>query len=202
VQTGAFHTPLGRFGTVRNQAALDYECFSMLALGTKCAVGDHLPSGWTPEPAYIWRIGRTYRSVREKEPWCEGAKAVAEIGSLLCSPAARANDSDVGVTACSRKSTSSFDFIDGGLRFSRYRLLVLPDQHRLNAKLRATSSRVFGERWCAAAEIQNRAWTRREKFRAAGPGLVYEGPLKHEIAILEALESARDGIPEIGPRNV
>jgi hypothetical protein len=82
---------------VRNQAALDYECFSMLAQATMCSVGDHLhPSGQLNKVTYE-RIGGTFQSVAEKEPWCQGAKAVTEIGSLITNSSVDGVDSDLGV---------------------------------------------------------------------------------------------------------
>ena len=51
--TGSFHRSWGDFGTVRNQAALDYECFSMLAQANQCAIGDHLhPRGRLEKAVY------------------------------------------------------------------------------------------------------------------------------------------------------
>src|ERR1700691_3609946 len=80
--TGRFHRSWGDFGTIRNQAALDYECFRMLAYAGKCSIGDQLhPRGRLVKAVYE-RIGSTYASVKLKEPWCIGAKAVSEIGSL------------------------------------------------------------------------------------------------------------------------
>jgi alpha-L-fucosidase len=38
--TGKFHTSWGDFGSYKNQAALEFECFHMLALGAKCSIGD------------------------------------------------------------------------------------------------------------------------------------------------------------------
>jgi hypothetical protein len=195
--TGAFHRSWGDFGTVRNQAALDYECFSMLAQGTKCAVGDHLHPDGRLNPRTYERIGRTYRSVREKEPWCEGAKAVAEIGSLLCLAGPRANDSDVGVTRMLTQEHQQFDFIDGDCDFSRYRLLVLPDQHRLNAKLRNKLSAYLASGGALLLSHESGVDEKGEGFALPDLGLEYEGPWKHESQYIEALESARDGIPEM-----
>ena len=45
-QTGKFHTMWGDFHSYKNQAALEFECFHMLAMGAKCLIGDQLnPDG-------------------------------------------------------------------------------------------------------------------------------------------------------------
>jgi hypothetical protein len=41
--TGKFHTSWGDFGSYKNPAALQFECFQMVALGAVCSVGDQLP---------------------------------------------------------------------------------------------------------------------------------------------------------------
>ena len=67
--TGRFHRTWGDFGTIRNAAALDYECFRMLAHAGKCCIGDQLHPRGRLVGAVYERIGKTYASVREKEPW-------------------------------------------------------------------------------------------------------------------------------------
>jgi hypothetical protein len=78
--TGSFHRSWGDFGSVRNQVALDYECFRMLAGGNQCCTGEHLHPRGKLNPVVYERIGRTYRSVAEKEPWCQNAKPLTEVG--------------------------------------------------------------------------------------------------------------------------
>ena len=40
--TGKFHTSWGDFHSFKNAAALQFECFTMLALNAKCSIGDQL----------------------------------------------------------------------------------------------------------------------------------------------------------------
>jgi hypothetical protein len=133
-----FHRTWGDFGTLRNQAALDYECFRMLAQAGKCSIGDQMhPRGRLLKPVYS-RIGHTYKSVAEKEPWCVGAHAVTEIGFLSTSttllPGVLAT-SDVGVTNILAELHHQFDVLDRTSDFSRYKVLILPDTHRFDQQL-------------------------------------------------------------------
>ena len=133
--TGAFHRNWGDFGAVRNQAALDYECFRMLAQGCECAVGDHLhPTGRLNRITYE-RIGHAYRSVAEKEPWCKGAKAVTEIGLLRTNIGESASKedggrSDLGTTNMLEQLHHQFDVLDLDSDFNAYKVIILPDFHR------------------------------------------------------------------------
>lgn len=133
-----FHRTWGDFGTLRNQAALDYECFRMLAQAGKCSMGDQMhPRGRLLKPVYN-RIGNTYKGVAEKEPWCVGADAVTEIGFLSTSksllPGSVAT-SDVGVTNMLAELHYQFDVLDRDSDFSQYRVLILPDAYRLDEEL-------------------------------------------------------------------
>jgi hypothetical protein len=192
--TGGFHRSWGDFGTVRNQAALDYECFRMLAQANKCAVGDHMhPSGQLSRRLYE-RIGRTYRSVQEKEPWCTGAKAVTEIGVLLQQRPNRGSESDLGATNILMQLRQQFDMIDRDDDFRRYAVLILPDAHRLDATLKA--------RILAFLDGGGRLVLSHESgLDEAGHefvlplGLTYEGPWKHEAQYLEPLGEFQRGIP-------
>lgn len=136
--TARFHRSWGDFGTIRNQAALDYECFRMLAQAGKCSIGDQLhPRGKLVKPVYE-RIGKTYRSVEEKEPWCREAKAVTEIGVLSTSHFVNSGElthSDKGATSLLAQLHQQFDVLDRESDFSPYRVLILPDYHRLDTLL-------------------------------------------------------------------
>jgi len=195
--TGAFHRSWGDFGTVRNQAALDYECFNMLAQATKCSVGDHLHPRGQLNPRTYERIGRTYRSVKEKEPWCEDAKAVVEIGCLLNPGAARTNESAVGVNGMLTQLHHQFDYIDRESDFSRYRLLILADNQRLDAALGDKLAAYVSSGGALLLSHESGLDESGKEFSLSGMGLDYEGPWKHESQYIEALEDIREGIPEM-----
>ena len=59
--TGRFHTSWGDFHSLKNPAALQFECFQMLALGAKCSVGDQLHPSGRIDPATYDLIGEDDR---------------------------------------------------------------------------------------------------------------------------------------------
>lgn len=141
--TGKFHTTWGEFGGYKHPNALKYECAAMLAFGAKCSVGDQLhPSGKMDESTYKL-IGSAYAEIEAKEPWCIGAENVADIG-LLSSEAVNGEhlaargevSSDIGAGRILLEGHFLFDVLDAEMDFSKYRMLVLPDDIRIDEALK------------------------------------------------------------------
>jgi hypothetical protein len=139
--TGKFHTSWGDFSSLKNQAALEFECFQMLANGAACCVGDQMhPRGLLNGPAYDL-IGKVYASVEAKEPWCVGAQAQAEI-AVFNVEAVSAQEGNVDSANCGAlrmllESHQQFDFVDELVDWSGYRVLVFPDKVRFAPGLAA-----------------------------------------------------------------
>lgn len=138
--TGKFHTYWGDFHSFKNLAALQYECFHMLAQNAKCSIGDQLePNGKISKEVYDL-IGKVYSEIEKKEPWCEDAKAVCEI-AVFTSEEFINYDEDrpfklqpcmIGVTRMLQEASLQFDIIDSTMNFSKYKLLVLPERIPVN----------------------------------------------------------------------
>lgn len=131
--TGKFHRSWGDFHSFKNRAALEFECFQMLALGARCCVGDQLHPRGRLCPVTYRRIGEVYTQVENKEPWCRGAEPVVDIGVLTPEEFSSETGhrafprSGMGVTRLLEEGRHPFDVVDSRADFSRYRLLVLPD---------------------------------------------------------------------------
>ena len=137
--TGKFHTAWGDFHSYKNQAALEFECFRMLALGSKCEIGDQMNPDGTLDLAAYDLIGKVYAEVEKKEAWCKGAQAVTEVGVFTpeaLDPLER--DASLGLEGVTRmliESAHQFDIIDGEADFSNYRVIILPDEISVDKKL-------------------------------------------------------------------
>ncbi len=126
---GKFHTAWGDFGSLRNEEALEYECFRMIMNGAKCCIGDQLHPRGVLDKAVYQRIGKVYRQIEEREPWCAGSKKLSEIGVLVARNVLQDDSSaDEGVMRMLLELHYCFDFIDCRSDFSRYRLIILPDK--------------------------------------------------------------------------
>lgn len=140
--TGKFHKLWGDFGGFKNQAALEFECFTALAHGAKCCIGDQLhPSGAICKATYDL-IGRVYRQIRDKEPWCDDVEAVSDIGVVTPEPAdgTRHFNLDPAIRGAYRilsEGHHQFDVLDRCSDFAPYRVLVLPDSIGVDDALRS-----------------------------------------------------------------
>lgn len=137
--TGKFHTSWGEFGGYKHPNALRFETALSLAHGAKCSIGDQLhPSGQMDEATYAL-IGAAYAEVEAKEPWCRNTSSVADI-AVLSLEAAReacpdtlqqdqqASLADAGAVRILTEGHYLYDIVDVDADFSRYKVLVLPDE--------------------------------------------------------------------------
>ena len=138
--TSRFHTEWGDFHAYRNKAAMEYEVFSMLANGCKCTIGDQMDY-WGKLHSDMYRqIGEVYASVEEKEPWCEGAYPITEIGVFTAEEfyatgkAGEIPGASEGAARMLMELGYQFDFIDSDSEFERYELLLLPDVIPVNER--------------------------------------------------------------------
>ncbi|MBE6614297.1 MAG: beta-galactosidase [Ruminococcaceae bacterium] len=146
--TGKFHTTWGEFGGYKHPMALRYEEALCVANGAKCSIGDQLhPSGYMDEATYAL-IGEAYAEVETKEPWLDNVTSVADI-AILSQDAAIAYYSrsqvvhhhgasgDVGAGRLLLEGKYLFDVIDFEESFDKYKLLILPDNIRLDEAMTA-----------------------------------------------------------------
>lgn len=136
--TGRFSETWGHFNSYKNEAALEYECLLALALGSKCSVGDQLHPRGTLEQATYNLVGPVYRKVRDLEPWCKGAKGVAEIGVYSAESfdesGERLPPPNLGIARMLIEGRHQFDFVDSDTDWSGYKVIVLPDVIKMPPK--------------------------------------------------------------------
>ena len=137
--TAAFHTSWGDFGSFKGDAALEYECFSMLAQGARCSVGDQLHPRGTLDPATYDLIGEVYSRVEAAQPWCEGAEPRTEVGvfhpEAFAAADGKVDSAAAGACLMLEEGRQQFDFIGGDGDLSRYRVIVIPDKIRVGPQL-------------------------------------------------------------------
>ncbi len=130
--TGKFAVSWGHFNSYKPRAALEFECFQMLALGAKCSIGDQLHPSGRLDPATYDLIGSVYAQVEEREEWCAGAEPMSEVGvfnvEVLQPQHVRIPAANLGAYRILQEGRHQFDFIDGESDWSRYRVVILPDE--------------------------------------------------------------------------
>jgi hypothetical protein len=183
--TGRFHTSWGDFHSYKNEAALAFECYHMLALNAKVCVGDQLPPRGVLDPATYDLIGGVYAQVEAKEPWCEGTEQVVDIGVLTpetFDPALHRADVDfrpmMGAVRMLQEGKHQFDVVDAESDFSRYRVLVLPDKVPVDANLSAKVQAFLDAGGALIASFASGMNVEQTKFTldALGVTLIGEGP--------------------------
>jgi len=141
--TGKFHTSWGDFHSFKNPAALQFECFRMLALNARCEIGDQLhPTGKVCRHT-LELIGGVYERVEAAEPWCRHAEAVVDIGLMTPEELTPLGGGDalpratIGAARMLQESQHQFDVIDSQVDLSGYNLVVLPDEMTVTDELAA-----------------------------------------------------------------
>lgn len=139
--TGKFHTGWGEFGGFKHPNALRYECSAMIALGARCSIGDQLHPTGRLDPSTYNLVAASYAEVAAKESWCKGSEPVTEIGVLSSESenphTARMNAPDTGACRVLLEGHHLFALLDREMDFEKFRLLILPDDIRIDAPLQA-----------------------------------------------------------------
>ncbi len=136
--TGKFHTSWGDFQSYKNPAALQYECFRMLALGARCSIGDQLPPDGRLDATTYKLIGGVYGDVATKEPWCADARPLSDIAVFTPEEFAlrrqTADDTEhhmlpsaMGAVRMLEEMQHQFDVVTSATDLSAYKLAILPD---------------------------------------------------------------------------
>lgn len=198
--TGKFHNQWGDFGGYKSQAALEYECFTALANGAKCSVGDQLhPSGAINKATYDL-IGSVYNQIREKEAWCDDAVPVSEIavytpeaiktGHIELDPSTR------GVHRMLTEEHYQFDIIDTENDFNRYKVIILPDKITLDAVLKKKLE-AFIEKGGKVLLSYKSGMDRDEKgFELNGMGVGLVGPSEYSTEFIVAGNEIKQGLKD------
>ena len=144
MMNGKFHTSWGDFGSLRNKAALEYECFRALANGAGVCVGDQLhPCGKLDFTVYR-HIGSVFEQIKAKERYCIGSTKVANVAVfagnyVLESERAgenvsnQTNSVNEGVYRILSELKIPFDFITyQDEKLDDYELIILPDRVTLD----------------------------------------------------------------------
>ena len=128
--TGKFHTSWGDFHSLKNQAALEYECFRMLSYGQAVSIGDQLEPFGQLNPATYKLIGGVYKRIKECEPWARPSAPLAEAALITSENILFEHaipDSIMGAVQMLEELAIQFDIIDTKGEFAQYKLIILPD---------------------------------------------------------------------------
>jgi hypothetical protein len=136
--TARFHKTWGDFGGIKPEPALKYEISQFIAHGANCSIGDQLhPRGVADKAAYDM-IGRVFGHAKACQPWCEGAVAqtdTAILSGLGSGYMQLAGGTREGFTRMFQQFRGQFNMIEPETDFAKYKLVVVPEQTRVDTKL-------------------------------------------------------------------
>lgn len=130
--TGRFYD-WGDFGTLRTDAALEYDLFFGLSNGMRPNVGDHIHPRGDLHEGIFEAVKRIYAKVRRYDPWY--AEAVNPVDAAVVFPEGDSKAALTGAVRMLSELKSQFEVVDFQNNWSRYPLLILPDNILLDKTL-------------------------------------------------------------------
>ena len=137
--TGKFHTAWGDFHSLKNLAALEFECFRMLSFGFAASIGDQLEPCGRLNPATYRLIGQVYRQFAQREAWARPSTPVVEAAVVTPERDDREfeiPESVMGAAQLLEELALQFDIIDPTMELGDYPLVILPDDLIISATFR------------------------------------------------------------------
>jgi hypothetical protein len=200
--TGKFHTSWGDFHSFKNRAALEFECFHMLAVGAKCSIGDQLhPRGHICPHTYEL-IGSVYAQIEQKEPWCARAVPLSEIAVLTPEELLPETFEDnlpppvMGAVRMLQELGMQFDIIDGVDGVKGYKVLIIPDGRRIDAELAAQVDEFVQTGGAVICTGTGGLTPEGTDFALECLGIDYQGPADYSPEFIVPASVLADGLNE------
>ncbi|WP_226035221.1 alpha-amylase family protein [Aquibacillus saliphilus] len=140
--TGKFHTYWGDFHSLKNKAALEFECFNMIASGAGSSIGDQLHPSGKLSPGSYQLIGSVYERISKMEDYCRDSTCLTEIAVLTPEEQTMEKGGNLGVdpsligaVRLLQELSYQFDIIDSNMVFEDYKLIILPDHIQYSKEL-------------------------------------------------------------------
>lgn len=191
--TGRFLASWADFGGLKLPAQLDIECGSIVANGALCDIGDQMPPDGRLDPAVYHVIGKCYSRIEKLEPLLEGATPLVEaaivIDGLPLEDPGRNNPAVTGLVKLGMESHLQFDLVETRQPWEKYRLVILPEDLRLDAVAVAKLEAFVARGGAVLSTHQSgRGWLYRH-------GFFDQGESKFKPAYLLPKEEFTGGIP-------
>ena len=132
--TGRFYN-WGDFGSLRTDAALEYDLFYGLANGMRPNIGDHFIPDGTYHQGIINRLSGVYSKLKQYEEWFDEAKNPVDMALLL--PAMAATPTSKAAVRMLSELNIQFDCIEEENDWDKYKVVVLPDNVIITDNLKA-----------------------------------------------------------------
>lgn len=202
VMTGRFHKSWGDFGGIRTEHSLLFDCYNAIANGGTCSIGDHMHPRGKLEPAVYELIGKVYGQISKMDPWTEGATAQSEIA--IFNPNATSMkkipwfpEYVCGATRMLSELKYQFDVIDEEQDFSKYKVLILPDEVLISDCLKGKLTAFLQNGGSLVSSAFSGLDIAQEKFALPEYKIKYEGPESHNVSFFKVSDEVGKYIPDM-----
>ncbi len=144
--TGRFQKSWADFGGFKTKESLEYDYFDALSAGVGVSVGDHMHPAKNLEPDVYRVVGELNEMIMAYEPYTDKARFIADIGVLvnaemvlnpdIFNGGAILPENYSGLARMFGELRQSYDIVNENMRLDRYKVLVLPDELRMNDTLK------------------------------------------------------------------
>ena len=136
---GCFVDGWGDFGGKKEVVSFENDVYDALVYGFSPALADHINPRDGLDRQFYKAVGKSYSLVKELEKWTEGTKIFAEVGVLRHKITHKnmltVDDADSGIARMLSELKICFDIINEDFDFSKYKLLILPENIEITDKL-------------------------------------------------------------------
>ena len=194
--TGRFYA-WGDFGSLRPQAAIEYDLFYGIANGMRPNIGGHIHPRGSTQHAVFDRIQAIYSRMQLNEEWYSEACNLVDIGVISPGDAGKTPPL-IGVTRMLSELKMQFNIINADADFSRYRLLILPDEVLLTPETAAKIKTFLDDGRAIIATGWSGLDPGKQKFALGKEwGIKYVGECKFDPAFFQPMPQLAGGLPEI-----
>ncbi|MCL2708725.1 MAG: beta-galactosidase trimerization domain-containing protein [Defluviitaleaceae bacterium] len=190
LMNGKFHIAWGDFGSLRNEAAMEFECLRAVAYGAKVCVGDQMHPGGKLSVAAYRLIGKSFGLIEEREPWLKGTRKVCDVAVALPTPTL-SGEYQASVEGAYRVLADlklPFDYVNFQDDLAGYKLLILPDFVSLTD---AMATKVNGfVKGGGKLLVTGRSGVSDGKFVIENAPAKYVGPSEYKMRYLRFTENA------------
>lgn len=202
VMTGRFHKSWGDFGGIRTEHSLLFDCYYAIANGATCSVGDHMHPRGKLEPEVYKLIGKVYGQIAKMDPWTEGASALSEIAifnpnATTMRQISKFPEYVCGATRMLCELNYQFDVVDEEQDFSKYRVLILPDEVLISDFINQKITGFLQKGGYLISSAFSGLDTNQERFVLPDYKIKYEGPELYNVSFFTVSDEIARDIPNM-----
>lgn len=194
--TGRFYE-WGDFGSLRPQAGIEYDFYYGIANGMRPNLGGHIhPRGLTQD-AIFDRAQAVYNKMQQNEEWYSGAINLTEI-AVVSIEAPGKTPPLIGVTRMLSELKMQFDIVMADADFSKYKLLILPDDilpsQELASKIKAfiASGKAVISTGFSGLDVDKGGFALEKEW-----GIKYLGECPFDPAFFKPMPQLKNNLPDI-----